>query len=403
MNLIDLTKLLSRGCTGGLAAIRQITKLQPAGGAGDKVFPPTYADGTYAEEQRKIDGASVKTVLLDSVQSMANRFEDALLAARRAGRLSMPMFEMTVAGHEVNSLTTPHRVHDAIFRDSHWDGKLFRESVNGLRLVSARAWNATAFYEYAPTVLLLGTWDSQSGGGVNTAKIARALVSEIIALDVERGVRTSSRIDPLGIRLMRDVIQMVESDGSRWKFIEPTTDVGKEEKKSKKSEVKGVRPSEINHGNVTPTITGPDGPGGVTFREALQTTVLSMAQLRKLRFPDSTGAPDQERDIAGRVVIAALGLHAVALFQEEGYQLRSRCQLVPVETPKFELIGRTSGEREEFDLDVSTTGEVLESAVEAAAKHGLKWRKETIRLEPREDLVKLVTLSDKSVAVAEKE
>ena len=128
-----------------------------------------------------------------------------------------------------------------------------------------------------------------------------------------------------------------------------------------------------------------------------------MAQLRKLRFPDSTGAPDQERDIAGRVVIAALGLHAVALFQEEGYQLRSRCQLVPVETPKFELIGRTSGEREEFDLDVSTTGEVLESAVEAAAKHGLKWRKETIWLEPREDLVKLVTLSDKSVAVAEKE
>ena len=235
MNSHDLLGLLRRGCTGGVAAIREVTKLQPAGGAGDKVFPPTYSGGAYAEEQRIVNGTSVKTVLLDSAQSMANRFEDALLEARRAGRLSMPMFEMKVAGHEVNSLTAPHRVHDAIFRDSLWDGKPFRQSANGLRLVSARAWNATAFYEYAPTVLLLGTWDSQSGAGVNTAKIARALVSEIVAFEVERGVRTSSRIDPLGIRLMRDVIELTDEDGARWKFVEPAADTGKEGKKPKHS------------------------------------------------------------------------------------------------------------------------------------------------------------------------
>ncbi len=403
MNSTDLLKLLKQGCTGGIAAIREVTRLQPAGGPGDKVFPPTYSDGTYAEELRMINGASVKTVLLDSTQSVANRLEDALLEARRRGKVAMPLFEMTVAGHEVNSLTAPHRVHDAIFRDSLWDGKLFRESPNGQRLVSARAWNATAFYEFAPTVLLFGTWDSQSGGGVNTAKIARALASEIIALDVVRGVRTSSRIDPLGIRLMRDVIQITEGDGARWKFIEPAADTGKQAK-PKKGEPKGVRPSEINHGNVTPTITGPDdGPGGVTFREALQTTVLSLAQLRKLKFPDESGVIDQERDIAGRAVIAALGLLAVSLFQEEGYQLRSRCQLVPVEEAKFEVIGRTAAEHDTFELDSATTGEALTLAVESASKHGLKWKEETIRLVPREDLVKLVALSDKSVAIAEKE
>src|SRR2546427_2480217 len=43
------------------------------------------------------------------------------------------------------------------------------------------------------------------------------------------------------------------------------------------------RPSEIGHGNVTPTLSG---PGGVTISEAVQTTVLSFVQLRRLRFPE---------------------------------------------------------------------------------------------------------------------
>ena len=174
MSPTDLFKLLYRGCSGGIAAIREIVKLQPADGPGGKIFPPTYADATYAFEKRIINGAHIETVLLDSAQSVSNRLEDALLQARRAGKLSIPLFEMTVAGHEVNSLTVPHRIHDAILRDSQWDGKPFRESPNGLRLVAARAGNATAFFEYAPTALLFGIWDSQSGGGVDTAKIARS-------------------------------------------------------------------------------------------------------------------------------------------------------------------------------------------------------------------------------------
>jgi len=73
VNSNDLIKLLNRGCTGGLAAIREVVHLQPADGAGGKIFPPTYADGTYAFEKRMIDGTAVDTVLLDSVQSVANR------------------------------------------------------------------------------------------------------------------------------------------------------------------------------------------------------------------------------------------------------------------------------------------------------------------------------------------
>ena len=403
MTADELFSNLIRGCQGQFTAIRSITKLQPAGGEGDKVFPPTYADSTYAFETRMINGNKVETVLLDSVQSQANRFEEALLDAYRSGRLALPMFEMNIADHEpMTSLTVPHRIHDAIFRDSSWGGTPFRESENGRRLVSARAWNATPFFEFAPTVLLFGTWDSQSGGGVNTAKIARSLVSEIVAVGAVRGVRTSSRIDPLGIKLVRDVVMKTE-EAEVWRFVGP----GGDSKKPKKGDGKMVKPSEINHGNIAPSITDPEkGPGGVTFRDAVQTTVLSFTQLRKLRFPDASGASVAERDAAGRAVIAALGLYAVALQQEEGYQLRSRCQLVPVEAPQFELIGRTQAKDEErvlFDLDSPNAFAALQSAIGTAAGHGLTWQAGRIELQPRPDLVKLVELSDRTTAVVEGE
>jgi CRISPR-associated protein Csb1 len=389
MTADELIQVLNRGCAGGLTAIRSVTKLQPAGGVGDKIFPPTYDQAAYACETRKLNGQLVQTVLLDSVQSQANRFEELLLDAFRAGRLAMPVFEMSVAGHDVTSLTVPHRVHDAILRDSIWDGKAFRESENGKRLVSARAWNATPFFEFAPTVLLFGTWDSQSGGGVNTAKVARSLVSEIIAVDFVRGVRTSSRIDPLGIKLVPEVIAKVEG-AEQWKFVDPAG-AGKKAKKADGT----LKPSQINHGNVLPTITDAEkGPGGVTCREAVQTTVLSLTQLRKLHFPSDDGRTSVERDVAGRAVIAALGLLAVTLHQEDGYQLRSRCQLVPSEAPRFEVIGRTEKERDTFELDTSAAEAALNGTLETARNAGLAWRAGLISLQPRLDLAKLVAYSD---------
>jgi CRISPR-associated protein Csb1 len=385
--------LLNRSVQSGYTAIRSIARLQPAGGAGDKIFPPTYEAASYAFETRIIDGNRVETVLLDSVQSQANRFEATLLEAFRAGRIALPVFEVKIPEHEsVTSLTAPHRVHDAILRDSLWDGTLFRETSEGKRIVSARAWNATPFFEYAPNVLLFGTWDSQGGGGVNTAKVARSLVSEIIAIDAVRGVRTSSRIDPLGIKAIADAIQET-GDAEMWRFVQPAADA----KKAKKGESKLLRPSEINHGNVTPTITDREtGAGGVTFREAVQTTVLSLTQIRNLRFPTDDGAPSPERDAAGRAAIAALGLFAVAANQEEGYQLRSRCQLVPVEAPEFELIGRTAKDVERFTLDSATAEAGLKAALQAAETAGLCWHAGVIPLQPRPDLLKLVEHSDRA-------
>lgn len=375
--------------------MRATTKLQPIDGEGGKIFPPSYADGAYAFEKRVRDGREIQTVLLDSVQSQVNRFEDALLNAYKSDVLTMPLFEMNFPGHDViTSLTVPHRVHDAILRDSLWGGKPFRESDQGKRLVAARAWNATPFFQYAPTVLLFGTWDSQSGGGVNTAKVARSLVSEIVAFDAVRGVRTSSRIDPLGIKAVQNVVMKQEGSAEIWKFQEPPKDA----KKGKKVEgSRTVRPSDINHGNIPPTITNPEtGAGGVTFKYAEQTTVLSFTQLRKLRFPED-GERDADRDAAGRAVIAALGLYAVALQWKDGFQLRSRCQLIPLEAPAFEVIGHTAHERQSIAFDLETAKSALDAALNNAEKHGLKWNAGKIELTPKPDLVKLVQYSDQSV------
>ena len=108
------------------AAFRRVVKLQPAGGPGAKVFPPTYEGGKYATEKRRINGETVDCVLLDSVQSQANRMELALQEAIDEGRISMPLIAVDFSGTaasfvgRITSLEAPHRIADAILRDSEW-------------------------------------------------------------------------------------------------------------------------------------------------------------------------------------------------------------------------------------------------------------------------------------------
>ncbi len=79
-----------------VAGFRCRAKLSPAGGPGDKVFPPTYAGAVYASEKRRLPNHEepVDCVLLDSVQSQANRMEEALQNAIDDGRLNLPVIEV---------------------------------------------------------------------------------------------------------------------------------------------------------------------------------------------------------------------------------------------------------------------------------------------------------------------
>ncbi len=56
-NVLNLD-VLKKAVEGPACAFRCRTRLQPAGGQGDKVFPPTYAGAVYAVEQRRLPGPS---------------------------------------------------------------------------------------------------------------------------------------------------------------------------------------------------------------------------------------------------------------------------------------------------------------------------------------------------------
>src|ERR1035438_2841643 len=142
------------GCGGSLAAIRLRVQLQPIAGPGEKVFPATHLKGVYAEEMRNISDdkggfRKSKAVLIDSVQSQANRLEKVLLQAVDAGEIQLPIFDLEVEGHRVTSFDAPHRVYDAFFWDALLSGQPFRESEIERALVAAQPRHAQSLFEYA--------------------------------------------------------------------------------------------------------------------------------------------------------------------------------------------------------------------------------------------------------------
>ena len=101
MTALDLDAVRAFVAGGGVA-IRIRQKLQPAGGVGDKIFPPTYNTGDntlkYAGEMRRVDGTDVPVVLLDCVASQANRMEEALLAAWERKDIDFPVIGVDFSG-----------------------------------------------------------------------------------------------------------------------------------------------------------------------------------------------------------------------------------------------------------------------------------------------------------------
>jgi len=381
--------ILKEAVTGSAAAFRCRAMLQPAGGEGDKVFPPTYAGAVYATEKRRLPGRDepVDCVLLDSVQSQANRMEEALQQAVDEGRVNIPVIEVDFSGSEfltevgrITSLQAPHRIADAILRDSLLKGQPFRKSDIGKRIDSVSLSNATPLYELCPTALIFGMWDSTGPKGGNGAKFARAMVSEIVGIDAVYGVKTSSRIDPLQIRA---AVKVAKSTDGSWKIAEDS--------KAKNA----IAPSEVNHGNIPPDIAD---AGGVTIASAEQMVVLSLPALRRLHFPVDSGKPTPVADAAGRTVLAALGLCAATLAAEKGFDLRSRCLLWPNKQLSWEILFRPGDEPTKVSLDADTAIGLLNEAVAAAENAGLKWTGDHLILKPSPQLVELVKKSQELAA-----
>lgn len=389
MKVSDLNTMVSAD-----AALRRRQRLQPVGGQGDKVFPPTYPGERRGDpprhvyERRRLADREVWCVLVDSVQSQANRLEECLREAIDAGvsipHLVVDFRESDLTGiSEVTSLEAPHRVYDAIFRDSQLDGQPFMESDVGKRLATARPTDAAAVLEVSPTALLLGAWHSTGEGGGLGAKFARCLTSEITAFDVPvdelsdrtgavepvtAARRTGSRIDPLGVLRKVEVFK----GAAGWDTTKAAAGKG----------AKQVRPSEINHGNIAPTVQSL----GVTCDYLEHNFVLSFAALRRLRF----GTDD--RTSSGRTLLAALGLLALAEQDARGYGLRSRCDLVCEGRSPLELV-HADGATEEIAFDRAAARALYDAALADARNAGFAISDDPLRLTPQEKLIAIVRSS----------
>ena len=383
------------------AAFRSISRLQPAGGRLDKVFPPTYKGAEYAKEQRLLERPNghleaVACVVLDSVQSQANRFEPALLELREEGRISLPTIRIDFDHPDLLrklSLTShdlPHRIADALLRDSLLDGVKFRESEVGKVLDSSDLKNATGLFKYCPHALLFGLWDSTGPRGGLGAKFQRAIVSEIVAYNCQFGVRTSSRIDPTQIVLKAGPLY----DDGQGSYVTDEQHAKLDKSKKPIRLGKEGKPSEANLGNVTPSINK-DG-GGVNMEFAQQTIVLSLPALRRLRFPIS-GKWNRQVDVAARSVLAALGLLAATYSQEQGYDLRSRCLLVPEDNISWEIIATPGQPPVKFSWTSEHAIELYNDSVKAAKKLGLPWQEDTIEVLPSPQLLELVKRSQQQL------
>jgi len=398
---LDLATL-HQAVKGSAAAFRCRRKLQPAGGAGDKVFPPTFAGAVYAVEQRRIPGRPdpVTCVVLDTVQSQANRMEQALQEALDGERITIPVLKVDFSAWSptgskpdgekfiddvgiITSLQVPHRLADAILRDSQTqDGKKFRESDKGKALNTVSQRNATALYQLCPTALIFGMWDSTGPKGGLGAKFERAMVSEVIGVgatlgDLLRGVRR----DPIEARADVKVLKPADKN---WSIAA--------------ANAKGaVSPSAVNHSSVPfpeqrKEKTEKNLYAGATIEYAEQVSTLSLIVLRRLCFP-ANGASNSDADAAGRTVLAALGLCAATLAFESGLALRSRCLIWPDEPMSWELLAKPGDKPETFSLSSDEAIALLEAAVTEAKKAKLAWEEVAISLFPQPKLAELVRLS----------
>lgn len=412
LELNDLRKAVQGEC----AAVRLLQRLQPAGGPGDKVFPPTYAVDDraslkYAVERRRIDGVEKDCVLLSSVASEANHEEEALLDAWESERLHFPVIGVDFSDYPgladlgfLTALQAPHRIADALLRDALVPGDPpvpFRDSSDGQQFTFASVRNASPLYRLCPTALIFGVWDSTGPRGGLGSKFQRALVSEIVGVGFSAGVKTSSRIDPAGIQANVNIYHRAD-DRNDW-----TTNPEEAEKDKKGEPVlfsrsgaegKG-KPSAVNHSNIKPTIDA--RAGGVTIEYALHTAVLSLPALRRLRFPVDVdgqvldGNRRGEGELAARTALAALALAALALRRERGYDLRSRALLVPESASplSLEFIPSEGGEPRQYAFNADLACRLVQEAHSDASRLGFAWTRQPLILKPMPKLVELIRMS----------
>ena len=355
-----LSTLMADSAVRGLSISRE---LQPLGGRGDAVAPPTFAQAKDEEEgpryvwsERRIGVETVNTCLLDSPASQANRIEESLLGLVRAGKLSLPLHRMDVPNIGVlTDLELPHRIYDAAVGTSKLDdGTEWKKSVIAKQVREASRKNASALLEHAPLILVLGGWDSHSGTAANAwqGRHEKAVWSKIVGVDAFKMNRPGGRLDPMGLPPSA-VVDL--GDGS------------------KKLSVQGL--------GVVPPSMEKFPRLSITMQYAEQRSVISLGVFRKIGFGGDG------RDEVARSYLAALGILGLAALHRDGGHLRSECDLVCERTDGWQIRRDDSSDEALSEVTVERALEVVQSALERFPSCALRLRKDPVNLRVHDNLV----------------
>ena len=320
------------------------------------VLPPTYAEIGHLASPIRDDGTH-EYILIESTQSWANRLEE-LLDRPEVG---VGALSVLAAGRTLTVNALPHRVFDALLRDSEQAGQAFRATALGKSITEARADNATALLQSAPGTLLFGAWDSFAGAKMGAAKWPAAMSGQIMGFDALQTQKAGIRIDPMNIA--KDAVTgfKSESRAEGW-----TTDEAKAQKSANGKPVPLEKASEIGHGHILATLAT---KGAWVSRIELRSS-LSLTRLRRYHFPVGNVVTPQA-DAAARTYLAALGLWLMHTRLMAGLELRAGAEL---DATKADFLLRTPLQVDTvLTVTAETSSAALEQALAAAKSAGFQF------------------------------
>ena len=309
------------------------------------IYPSTFAGVGHNLVGHDKSSGKASAVQIDSVGSFANRIEAELAALDL-----LPEITTTVAERQLSIHELPHRAYDAILRDSLLNDIPWRQSEIGSAVLGSTMVNATNLYRYAPLTLLLGGWDSHGGDAGAGARIARSVSCEIWGYGVQTSKHCTQRIDPLAIT----------ADSKKHSVVNGILE----------QDDQGKRPSELGHGDVP----GSD-PKGVFVDRIELNGAISLSRLNRYHFPDTNGEVTEERDSSARNVLTQLALVGISRVMDQ-LDLRSGCELYTT-SREVHMIG---ADGTKTPLDVTSTLENLQAAINNAEASGVTFADEPVRL-----------------------
>jgi CRISPR-associated protein Csb1 len=329
-------------------AITLIEVLEPSGGSGTVIFPPTYArnerdrakpgmDHPYAisvfrsdlaAEAAEHQGLEANTCDLDSVGSQANRMEPAFVEPPLSSLVPQRIIKTGTA--TVNLLQIGHRVADGAVRFS----ALAEGAAKAIAALGTQH-DASALARLAPTSLVFGFWDSRD----SMLKCPRIVSSTIRATNVallKRSAQFNPAFDPAGLNLA----------GAADLQSAPAQD----EKDPLSQEGLRAAPAVDTHGGVR------------VFGRITRRTEINLVALRSVAATNA-GKIDAAETLKLRRYL--LGLSLVAGRVQNAYNLRQGCLLVSVADPApAAQVVLPSGHRQPFAWEFSPSFDFAQAAAE---------------------------------------